>query len=330
MRRKGRGTAISRRQRQAAWPVFEEMLYALSQKRLITIEEAAFQALHLLETNSMAVHYKAVIVDETQDMSAEVMRLLAAIAKTWSLDPKAEPCIFMAGDGQQRIYARTASLSACGINVRGRRSERLKITYRTTEEIRRAAICVLSGEKFDDMDEGEESLSGTVSRRHGPQPMTFCAQTMEDECRWIAAQIQTLTTNTALSIEQEDICIVVHTQKLLAAYQEILQGLGITSVRIERQSSDDRTQPGVRIATMHRVKGLEFKAVFIAGAGKSIMPFLGKHTEDNVEQYLEDLTERSLFYVAASRAKDALFVRCTGEPGDFLQLLINEETESKK
>ncbi|MCI6530481.1 MAG: hypothetical protein MR428_05225, partial [Mesosutterella sp.] len=75
----------------------------------------------------------------------------------------------------------------------------------------------------------------------------------------------------------------------------------------------------------HRVKGLEFRAVFIVGASVGQIPFGGYQTEDKEEAAVNDRTERSLFYVAASRAKDALFVSCNGEPGAFLRILMKKQ-----
>ena len=70
--------------------------------------------------------------------------------------------IFIVGDAHQRIYARRASMSACGINVRGR-SRRLRLNYRTTQEIRAWAVSILEGVSVDDLDEGTDTLRGYVS-----------------------------------------------------------------------------------------------------------------------------------------------------------------------
>ena len=46
-------------------------------------------------------------------------------------------------------------------------------------------------------------------------------------------------------------------------YIALFTKAGIRSYAIKRNKSDDRSIDGLRIATMHRVKGLEFKYVFI-------------------------------------------------------------------
>ena len=74
-------------------------------------------------------------------------------------------------------------------------------------------------------------------------------------------------------VEQKNICIVARTHKLLDSYIAGLQRAGIKSFEIKANKTDDRTFEGVRIATMHRVKGLEFDYVFAVAVNKKVLPF---------------------------------------------------------
>ncbi|MDD6473748.1 MAG: 3'-5' exonuclease, partial [Bacteroidales bacterium] len=47
---------------------------------------------------------------------------------------------------------------------------------------------------------------------------------------------------------------------------------GIRCYAIKRNKSDDRSFDGIRVATMHRVKGLEFRYVFVAAVNNRIVP----------------------------------------------------------
>lgn len=320
--RKGRGTPISRKQRKSAWQVFDEMRSQLNRHKLLTIEDACFMAIDLLKVPSCKTRYQAVIVDETQDFGNEALQLLAILA-TPKEEDNLEPQIFLVGDGQQKIYDRQRSLSSCGLNVRGRRSERLKLTYRTTEEIRKAANAVLQNVLFDDMDEGQESLKGSLSNRHGLRPQVYVASSLEDEINWIDRRIQEV--KESLNLTDGDICIVARTNDVLERYKILLQNKDYQTVKLSRKSFDDRQKKGLRFATMHRVKGLEYKAVFIVGAQEGIVPLEVKDSNDPKEIESQKLIERSLFYVSASRAKDALFVSCSNEPGEFMKLLIENK-----
>ena len=313
--RRGRGTPLSRRERKAVWPVFDEMRCQMSDSGLMTIEDACLMAKHILDGRAGTTEYRAVIVDETQDFGNEALALLARLARPMG-DPEAEPRIFLVGDGRQRIYARNGTLSSCGINVRGRRSERLRLTYRTTEEIRRAADAMLAGESFGDMDDGSESASGDLSNRHGPRPVVKRFTDFASESAWVADEVKSVIADRG--IEAMDICIVARTNQAVERMGAALESRGVGTVMLSRKSSDDRSVEGVRLATMHRVKGLEFRVVFITGADASAQAAGDAQTEDPVERKAAELTERSLLYVAASRARDALFVTGAGEPAEAL------------
>lgn len=71
---------------------------------------------------------------------------------------------------------------------------------------------------------------------------------------------------------------------------------------IDSYESEDDT---VTIATVHAVKGLEFKKVFIVGLEENIFPLIRQDSAD-LDESLEE--ERRLMYVAITRAKDELFL----------------------
>ncbi len=71
---------------------------------------------------------------------------------------------------------------------------------------------------------------------------------------------------------------------------------------------------------MHRMKGLEFSRVLLAGVQEGTMPLSSTHTEAADAAGREDweLRERCLFYVAQSRARDELLVTGYGQPSPLL------------
>jgi len=73
---------------------------------------------------------------------------------------------------------------------------------------------------------------------------------------------------------------------------------------LKRQAADIKNNKvdRITIATMHSAKGLEFQIVFIVDANEGITP----HKKAIFEADLEE--ERRLFYVAMTRAKDALYI----------------------
>ena len=106
-----------------------------------------------IEGMSAALPYNAVLADEVQDLTPPELKLLRAIVSPGPND------LFLAGDAHQRIYGHMARLGTCGIEIRGR-ARRLKLNYRTTEQIRTRAVAILEGLEVDDLDGGVDSLRG--------------------------------------------------------------------------------------------------------------------------------------------------------------------------
>jgi len=309
--RTGRGVALTRKQRMEIWPVFEEIRIQLAQRQLTTIEDAVHDAIAELTKDALGSRkYRAVVVDEGQDFGPEMLQLLRSIVKTQEND------LFIVGDAHQRIYRRKAVLSKCGIDVRGR-SRKLKINYRTTEEIRNFATSVLEGVPIDDLDAGEDGSKDYRSLTHGEQPTIRNFDTFAAEIDWILAQIADLEEE---GLRPRDVCITVRTNTLLDAIQEFVSARKLDTQKLSRQQPDNRNIEGIRLATMHRVKGLEFKAIFMACLNDGVVPLtqaLGD-THDPVEHGLLVASERALFHVAATRAVRHLFLSSHGKPSSYL------------
>ena len=93
------------------------------------------------------------LVDEAQDFSLDALRLIRAISP---IETEGANPLTLAGDGHQRLYRNKIPMSRAGIDIRGR-SRRLKINYRTSEQIRKYAQGMLRGVTIDDLDGGESS-----------------------------------------------------------------------------------------------------------------------------------------------------------------------------
>ncbi len=93
-------------------------------------------------------------------------------------------------------------------------------------------------------------------------------------------------------------------------YENIIQAKdqNMKSVRIKyyelKSEKEDRAIDGIRMATMHRVKGLEFEHMIIVCMNDSVFPLKTTSADKNEHENLE----RSLLYVAATRTKRTLLV----------------------
>ena len=162
------------------------------------------------------------------------------------------------------------------------------------------------------MDLGDRCQSLT----HGEKPIIRNFKDASDEFDFIVREIKKLQANgTALT----DICIVARTRKLVDDYIAQLTKAGIRSYAIKRNKSDDRTFDGLRIATMHRVKGLEFKYVFVAAVNSRIVPLSSAINKTDAVSEAESMTaEKCLLYVAMTRAQKGAYITSYGKASEFI------------
>jgi len=74
---------------------------------------------------------------------------------------------------------------------------------------------------------------------------------------------------------------------------------------------------------MHRVKGLEYNQIIIAGVNDGVVPLerSGSVTSDSTVKKEVERMELALLYVAATRAKKEVLVSSFGEGSRFLGLV---------
>jgi superfamily I DNA/RNA helicase/mRNA-degrading endonuclease RelE of RelBE toxin-antitoxin system len=306
----GRGTRLDRKKRMQVWNVFEEYIALMKEKQIRDVDTAMYECRLILEKNLQEAPYAAIIVDEGQDFSSNAYRLLRAIAGDEHPND-----IFIVGDAHQRIYKKKAVLSKCGINVRGR-SSRLRINYRTTEEIRKYAFAFLKDINFDNLDDEYEGEEHCQSLTHGAYPDIQNFKSAAEEYDFVVNEVKRLTEE---GIDQKDICLVARTHSLLDDYVKAFRDAGIRAYEIKRTKLDDRNFEGIRIATMHRVKGLEFQYMFIAAANNRVIPFAAAIDDtDEVSRLSSLVSEKCLLYVALTRAQKAAYITSYGTPSEFL------------
>ena len=171
---------------------------------------------------------------------------------------------------------------------------------------------MLSGVEFDDLDGGREEEKGYRSLLSGPVPEIHRFGGRQEELKFIGERIRELVGQRAA----EHICLVARTNKLLKDdYQPMLSNLGIEYTLLDQKEDGN----GVRLGTMHRVKGLEFPVMILAAVNAKHLPMPVPGVEDDpVARADHEERERSLLFVAATRARDLLIVTGWGAPSPFL------------
>lgn len=296
VRRTGRGVILSRAKRDALWPVFEEYRGQLASRKLKEVDDAYREIATVLsqdveQQGGAALPYSAIVVDETQDFGPQALKLLRAMIAHAAND------LFFVGDGHQRIYSRhRAAMSKCGIDIRGR-SRKLYLNYRTTDEIRRAAVALLEGCEVDDLDEGHDEARRYKSLSHGPAPVVMDVSGMEEAVSSALAAVN--------QWQLQDVdghfgstCVIASSKSVRDAFARQFGVAGYATSVIDANQNLSNADAAIHFATMHRAKGLEFDRVVLVSPSS----YFG-NPEDTANQ-------RKLLYVALTRAKrEALLLK---------------------
>lgn len=308
--RNGRGVRLDRNMRKKVWAVFENYQRQMKAAGKRDVHWAMDECRLLIDKQHETL-YPYIIIDEGQDFSPIAMELIRSIAGEEHTND-----IFIVGDSHQRIYRNKTVLSKCGIQIRGR-SSILRINYRTTEETRAYAFALLDGVSFDDLDGAILNKDDCQSLTHGEKPIVKYFRSANKEFEFIEDQIHSLE---ASGVPLKDICITARTHDLLDNYIKVFTEHGFRCYELKKEKMDDRHQDGIRLATMHRVKGLEFQYVFVAGVNKGIVPLDQViDIDDPIAKREAETAEKCLLYVALTRAQKGAYITGYGKKSKFIK-----------
>ena len=312
--RTGRGTPLNRKQRKQVWAVLESVMHTQAidgQLFWPTMSAVGAEILNVRRERGGEAMFEHVIVDEAQDFNAGHWHFLRACVAPGPND------IFIAEDSHQRIYGNPLTLSHFGISTRGRASNRLTLNYRTTKQNLDYALRILLGgdTAFIDAEGQEDNVNYYRSARTGPAPEILSCTSEEQEFAAAAECINRwLDVDNASEVR---IGVMCRTRGQLSRVVAGLAAHGIDAVQTKNAELASHEQ--VSVMTMHGAKGLEFTHVILMGVGKDIMPvrYRLKHlSEADAREALQ--RERSLLYVAASRARDELVITTVGDRSELL------------
>jgi hypothetical protein len=267
-------------------------------------EEAAYYDLVIQEAGARsaasALRYDAVLVDEGQDFSDDMMKVVTGL-----LNP-ATGNLTIAMDSAQNVYRRSTSWKQAGVTARGR-VHVLRHVYRNTREIARFA------ERF--AQRAPTELPGELRQlellpdllaMHGPQPRLIRVEGVTAAIRLLPGVIHELQKVHGYPLSE--FAVLYPTRflegkvavSLPEAVQEGLNGEGIVhrwaSEDYRAKRSYDITTDSVTVSTVHSAKGLDFACVFLVGLD---LMAPGRWTEEQLV---------SLGYVAITRARHHLYV----------------------
>jgi len=306
----GRGKPLTRKQKMNMWMLVEKYTEYKQANDFVDRSEL-FNLLsnyYKLQENKP---FKHVIADEVQDLSNIELRFLRSLVEHKEND------LFLVGDPYQKIYARKINFTTAGISVRGNRSKQLRINYRTSEEIKRLAISTIKGLNYDDFDGEEEKLGGYLSLFHGEKPTYEIFKTKAEEIDSIINNIIILKES---GVKYNQIAIGFRTKDALKEIKTTLHKLKIPYNDFTTSQSIDND--GIVLSTLHGLKGLEFKTLFISDVNNRTCPLIFGGFDEMDDQQKQDYinSEKALVYVAMTRAISILKISGVGVKTDLIPI----------
>ncbi|GAB3868147.1 nuclease-related domain-containing DEAD/DEAH box helicase [Dactylosporangium cerinum] len=297
--RPGRAThAAAEHASPAVWAMYEEYERLLHTRGLHDFQDVLRMALEQVRAEPVNPPYAAVIVDEVQDLPLIGIQLLHAL-----IGDKPNGLLLI-GDNQQSVYPGGFRLAEAGITITGGRAERLDVNYRNAADILDAALAVMDGEPFEDLD-------GTVVSDRPAVELTYFGggvarvnvPSLEEHDRLLVEAVQKLAAQLDPSPSPlADSALLCAGRHEVNRYRTMLEKAGVPTLRLENydgQHSDD-----LKIGTFRRAKGLEFKHVFLPQHDQAV--------RDTAQGRFSDADRHSIalrqLFVGMTRARDSLWL----------------------
>jgi hypothetical protein len=292
--RAGRRRGLSLESRKAVWELYCEYNVALREAGIHDFADIILLAEKSLRANPLD-GYSAVIADEAQDLSCSMIRMLHAL-----VGDKADG-LNLIGDGQQTIYAGGYTLAEADVSIAGR-GVIMSTNYRNTVEIAEFAASMVLGDEFMDI-EGTNSKPDVATSviRHGMRPRVSRFNSRAGHDRSLVAQVQSLI---SAGTSGGDIAVLTQTTFVAREVLEALAEAGIPAMDLV--DYDGRTTSSVKVGTIKRAKGLEFKQVLVARASAQLLETAWSSTDEAAAERRE--LDRRELYVAMTRARDGVWV----------------------
>ncbi|RMG79923.1 MAG: hypothetical protein D6712_18915 [Chloroflexi bacterium] len=290
--------------RPVVWEIFREYKKLLWKHKNKYLDYGG-QVLYILKHyEKILPKYRAVIIDEAQDLPPIRLKLASKLVDASAGDMRG---LTLLADPAQSIYYRGIPWKEAGVEIRGRRTRVLTKNFRNTQPILEVAASIL--DRCEDLKQENEFIPPLSTHRLGPRPRLVFYREEIDQLEFIRDTILWLSRH---QYRLGDIAILSRSSHDPATGRKPLHELEayLSEHKIpcayHRNDDFDIFENNVKLITMHSAKGLEFPVVFIIGLASESMPRID-FPKNEEEQLLQ---ERKLLYVSMTRASEWLFMLC--------------------
>ena len=295
--RTGRRRPLSREMRAEVWGLYVAYEEAIAKRGILDWEDVVLEAeSSLLE--SPLLGYAAVVVDEAQDLSCAMIRMLHSVVGD------APDGFNLVSDGQQTIYPGGFNLAEAGVAISGR-GVVLNRNYRNTVEIAAFAASLVADDQITDIEGGPARSEPAEIVRRGPRPVytVFPSRSVHDKS--LVERVRRIVADSEGTANFGDIGVLALYSWHAKEAAEALEEAGIPTIQLEKY--DGHPVDAVKVGTIKRAKGLEFKEVLVVRTPPHLVQTELDPRADDAALERRELQRREL-YVAMTRARDGLWV----------------------
>ncbi|MBN3208397.1 AAA family ATPase [Pectobacterium brasiliense] len=284
-RRDGRGTS-PRMERASRQLLLEKVIYPYIEYK---------KKNGYVDWNDLAVNlsinkysgYDVIVVDETQDFSANEIRAVLNQAST-------ESTITFVLDSVQKIYSRGFTWSEVGVSIRPENSHKLSINYRNTRQIAALAAALLSGIRTDE-DGSIPNLNGVS--RNGNTPLVISG----DYDKQVEYCVSYIKKN--IDLKSESVAFL-HPKGWFRDLTPVLSEQGLGFKVIQGRAEWPTGYENIALTTFHSAKGLEFDHVIMIGLDGVIL----NSTNINDLEHEDTVKLRKLIAMGIGRARESVII----------------------
>lgn len=287
--RRGRAKSLTRADREAIYAIYNDYIQfkdaqKSKSKAWMDWADVPFETLKLLNVHPLTHAYDAILIDEGQDFAPSWMAVIKSLLKP-------NGALMICDDPSQSIF-RNYTWHEKGVSVVGR-SKFLRVPFRSTREISLVAHALIEADtKLKSLEDRPEPDLTSYELASGTRPSLFFFNTVDDETDYLT---QTILQVISADVKPHEIAILAHDYTSLWRWDVLLN-------------------VGVYVSGFQRMKGLEFKIVYIP----TLDSLLETATD---EDELSDM--RRKLFTAITRAKQHLILSAVQVIPDPLKSILD-------
>lgn len=264
--------------------------------------------------------YTHIIIDESQDLTKVQLEFLKCIYQE-----KPYSSILFVADNTQSIYSHSwlgkgRSYTSIGYDMSGK-SRILSKNYRTTTEISKAAYELIENDST--INTNVDFVKPSLIDRHGHPPIYRFFSTSQEQLDFLVNEIRTLLND----YRPREICLVAKEKRLIESAAQGLDQKGIACEILQKDGANFESDK-VKLVTMHSIKGLEFKVIFLIDLNDGVIPH--NKQDDLDDENTQESEERKLLYVGMTRANELLYMSSVKKPSKFIKELNFKHLRMKR